>query len=515
LVAIMFVALALRTVPAPHWETGDAENYSAVAWRMSQGERVVGTYAGPPHKPDESMGPRAFAIRPGVTFPASIAFRVLPAGAWAAAAFPLVIGLSEVLLAFLLGRRFGGNAAGLIAALMVATIPQSVVAGRALMADMPAAVLAAWAILAFVTGAAACTTFRSAAFGAAAGVLLGCSWLSKETLLLMTPALAAVAMAAPASEPSRRWTTVMAAAAGLMAVVACESMAYAHLTGDWMFRVHELSRNFEQCRENFWYQASASANASALGIGGSLTERLVVAGPTAILLCRPSMGICLCALVAAACARWRGRPLAAVPLCWLAGLALAFNFGSTSLSAYRPLPPFSNYLYPLVLPGALVIAGVLAAELEATNAAATADVRRRAWLLAAVASMGLAYAAAAVAVNRRNSQASDDILQAARALPESACVATDFSSRLTLSLFMTGTPDIGPCVVSYEDCKDLGTADYLVVIPDRLRSLGDRYGYEPPGELRVLDQWDTFVEAPTLSVFVRRRSDGILALSGH
>ncbi|NBQ15762.1 MAG: hypothetical protein EBU31_14430 [Proteobacteria bacterium] len=227
------------------------------------------------------------------------------------------------------------------------------------------------------------------------------------------------------------------------------------------------------------------------------------------------MGICLCALVAAACARWRGRPLAAVPLCWLAGLALAFNFGSTSLSAYRPLPPFSNYLYPLVLPGALVIAGVLAVELEATTAAATADVRRRAWLLAAVASMGLAYAAAAVAVNRRNSQASEDILQAARALPASACVATDFSSRLTLSLFMTGTPDIGPCVVSYEDCKDLGTADYLVVIPDRLRSLGDRYGYEPPGELRMLDQWDTFVEAPTLSVFVRRRPDGALALSGH
>lgn len=509
----MFIALALRTVPAPHWETGDAENYSAVAWRMSQGEPVVGTYAGPPHKPGESMGPRAFAIRPGVTFPASLAFRVLPAGAWAAAAFPLVIGLSEVLLAFLLGRRFAGNPAGLIAALMVATIPQSVVAGRALMADMPAAVLAAWAVLAFVTGAAACTTLRSAAFGATAGVLLGCSWLSKETLVLMAPALAAVAMAAPASEQARRWTTVTAAAAGLMAVVICESLAYAHLTGDWMFRVHELSRNFEQCRENFWYQASASANASALGIGGSLAERLLVAGPMAILLCRPSMCICLCALLAAACAHWRGRQQAEVPLYWLAALALAFNFGSTSLTAYRPLPPFSNYLYPLVLPGTLVIAGVLAAEVQA--AAATADVRRRTWLLAAVASMGLAYAAAAVAVNRRNSQASNDILQAARTLPASACVATDFSSRLTLSLFMTGNPDIGPCVVSYEDCKDLGTADYLVVIPDRLRSLGERYGYKRPSELWVLDQWETLVEAPTLTVFVRRRHDGVLALSGH
>jgi hypothetical protein len=382
------------------------------------------------------------------------------------------------------------------------------------MADMPAAVLAAWAILAFMTGAATSSAFRSATYGAMAGVLLGWSWLSKETLLLMAPALAAVAVAAPASGETRRRTTIVAAAAGLMAVVACESMAYAHLTGDWMFRVHELSRNFEQCRENFWYQTSASLNHSGLGMGGSLAERLLLAGPTAIMLSRPSMCICLCALLSTAFARWRGHPQAVVPLCWLAALALAFNFGSTSLSAYRPLPPFSHYLYPLVLPGVLVIAGVLAAELDTTGAT-MGYARRRAWLLSMIASMGLTYAAAAVAVNWRNSQATNDLIQAARVLPASACVATDFRSRLTLSLFMTGTPELGACVVSYEDCADMGTADYLVVIPERLRYLAGQYGYEPPRVLRMLNQWVPLVEMQTLTVFVRRGNHGNLGLSGR
>ena len=498
LAAVLVIAGVLRTVPAPQWELGDAENYSAVAWRMSQGGAVVGTYAGPPHKPGEAMGPRAFAIRPGVTFPASLAFRVLPPGAWAAAAWPLVIGLSEVLLAFLLGRRLAGDAAGLIAASMVATMPQSVVAGRTLMADMPAAVLAGWAVLAFLAGASATRGGRNLAFGAAAGVLLGCSWLAKETVVLMAPAFTVIAIVAPDSTATARRRTAAAAIAVFLAVVACESLVYARITGDWMFRSHELARNFEQCRENFWYQASNSAQASSLGIGGGLLDRLAVVGPSAILLCRPSLGIGAMALCAAAFARWRGHRTMTVGLAWLGMLALAFNFGSTSLAAYRPIPPFSTYLYALILPGSLVVAGMLASELGSSRT------RRRA--VACIVALAAAYSAASVAVVQRNARASEDLREAARAIPPSARVATDCSSRLALSLYMTGSPEIAPSVSLFDDMPSAESAEFVVLAPDRVRSLHDRYGYELPQTIRRLDDRDALLRTPTVILFARRRN---------
>jgi 4-amino-4-deoxy-L-arabinose transferase-like glycosyltransferase len=503
LAAVLAVAAVLRTVPAPQWELGDAENYSAVAWRMSQGGTVVGTYAGPPHKPGEGMGPRAFAIRPGVTFPASLAFRVLPPGAWAAAAWPLLLGLSEVVLAFLLGRRLAGDAVGLIAALMIATMPQSVVAGRTLMADMPAAVLAGWAVLAFLAGAAATRGAGSMAFGAAAGALLGCSWLAKETVVLMAPAFAVVALVAPDATTKARWRTAAAAIAVFLAVVACESWVYARITGDWMFRAHELARNFEQCRENFWYQASRSTQASSLGIGGGLLDRLAVVGPSAILLCRPSLGIGVVSIGAAAFARWRGHRTMTVALAWLAMLALAFNFGSTSPSAYRPIPPFSTYLYALILPGCLVVAGMLGRELESARALPGSG-RRAIAPLACIVALAAAYAAASVALVQRNARASEDLREAARVIPSCARVATDCSSRLTLSLYLTGRPDIAPSVGAFDDPSSVASAEYVVLAPERVHSLHDRYGYELPGAVRQLDDWDELLHTPTVTVFVRR-----------
>ncbi len=485
--AVLLVAVLLRSIPAPAWGVSDAENYAAIAWRMSRSLPVVGEYAGPPHKPDERMGPRAFAIRPGVTFPASLVFRALPVNGRTAALYPLALGLSEVVLAFLLARRFAGPAAGVAAALLVATIPQAVIDGRLLRADLPSAAFAGWGAWAFLAALDRRSTAGIAAAGAGAGLLLGASWLSKETLVLMAPAL--IAAGAIAGWPRARTAAVAAAscAAGLAAVMAAESAFYAHRTGDPLFRFHELMRNFEQCRENFWRHGEGAGKSSV-----AIAWRLLLDGPATLLLSRPALGIGTAALAAGWWSIRRHRA-ALVPFAWLALLAVAFNFGSTSISEYRPLPTLSTYHYAMVLPGCVLL-GVTA------KLASTKCPRKAA---AAVGVLACTYAIASVAVIHRNQRTCADMQVAVRAIPAGASVLTDYSSRMMLSYHLDGAPEISPRVRRLESVAEGTSGDFLLLVPGRLRDLQNLYGYRAPIGMVADLGWRPVIELGTLTLYRR------------
>ncbi len=78
LLLIFAVGITLRMAPLPHYMWGDSANYTAIAWHMAQDRSVIGCYNGPPHKLGEVLGPRAFGLRLGLTFPASLVLRFLP-----------------------------------------------------------------------------------------------------------------------------------------------------------------------------------------------------------------------------------------------------------------------------------------------------------------------------------------------------------------------------------------------------------------------------------------------------
>lgn len=464
---VVAVAAALRIVPAVEWEGGDAENYACIAWRLAEGGRVVGEYAGPPHEPGETMGPRAFAIRPAVTVPASWLLRVLPPEPWVFAAVPLALGLSEVVLAMLFGRRLWGPRAGFLAGLLVACLPLAVAEARALRADLPAGVLLGWGVFSLWIASSAPTRRGRIGLGVAAGVLLGLSWLAKETVVLAVPALAALAAIAIRREGRPAWPALLACGLAGIAVLGAESATYAAKVGDPLFRFHELARNFEQCRENFFYTDSPAHGWPEGGYAEAVATRLAIAGPKQLLFARPTLGIGFLGLLAGLVLRRRDAAAGAI-LAWLGLLIVAFNFGSTSLSEYRPVVPASTYFYPVLLPACL-LCGAAVATWNGLRLV-------RAGFAAFIAAAGLL----AIAVNLRDREPMARLRSVAARVPDGSRVAIDFRGTVTWSFLRHGTPTVGDDVVPFELAGDRTAIDVLVVREGTLEFLRENYRYEPP-----------------------------------
>lgn len=465
---VVAIAAALRVTPLVDWEGGDAENYACIAWRLAQGESVVGQYAGPPHEPDESMGPRAFAIRPAVTVPASWGLAILPPGPWAFSLFPLALGLSEVVLAMLFGRRLWGPKAGLLSGLLVACLPLAVSEARALRADLPAGVLFGWGVFALWVAATTRSTRRALAAGTASGLLLGASWLAKETVVLAVPALAVLAALAIRREGRRAWPGLLACGLAGLAVLGAEAATYAAKTGDPLFRFHELARNFEQCRENFFYADSPAHGWPEGEYASAVITRLALVGPKQLLFARPTLGIGCLALVAGL-VLWRRRDAVVAPiLAWLVLLGLAFNFGSTSLSEYRPVVPASTYFYPIVLPACL-LCGAAASAWSGSRVVRTG-------FAAIVTIAGLL----SLAVNTRDREPMARLRATAATVPDGARVTIDFRGTTAWSYIRRGTPEVGADVVPFETVKQPDAIDYLVVREGTIAFLHDNYLYQPP-----------------------------------
>lgn len=489
---VVAIAAALRVTPLVDWEGGDAENYACIAWRLAQGESVVGQYAGPPHEPGESMGPRAFAIRPAVTVPASWGLAILPPGPWAFSLFPLALGLSEVVLAMLFGRRLWGPKAGLLSGLLVACLPLAVSEARALRADLPAGVLLGWGVFALWVAAMTRSTRRALAAGTASGLLLGASWLAKETVVLAVPALAVLAALAIRREGRRAWPGLLACGLTGLAVLGAEAATYAAKTGDPLFRFHELARNFEQCRENFFYADSPAHGWPEGEYASAVITRLALAGPKQLLFARPTLGIGCLALVAGL-VLWRRRDAVVAPiLAWLVLLGLAFNFGSTSLSEYRPVVPASTYFYPIVLPACL-LCGAAAARWGGSRVV-------RASFAIFMAISGLL----SLAVNLRDREPMAAIRACSAAVPEGARVAIDFRGATSWAYARTGTPAVGGATRSLDEIQGPGEVDFVVVRRETLAFLKANYRYEPPawlGELDRSDRADRTFEAHDMVVY--------------
>ena len=137
------------------------------------------------------------------------------------------------------------------------------------------------------------------------------------------------------------------------------AIAYGRLAGDPTLRLAALSRNFEQTQV-YWFVEGGQFGWQPGEYWEALFHRLFVRGPERIFLSRAYAHLPLAAVVVCMIAlRIREQRLAFCGL-WLGSLLLLFNFGTTSLDYYKPLVLFQRYLYPLVLPSVLLVAGFLA-----------------------------------------------------------------------------------------------------------------------------------------------------------
>jgi 4-amino-4-deoxy-L-arabinose transferase-like glycosyltransferase len=192
--AILVIALGLRL---GRWAeerrgilaqvpTGDERTYDQWAQRIAQGEQ-------PPMVPYQAPLPAWVlaawhrALEPG---PARDAHRL----------FGVLLGVATCGLTFLLGRRLGGAAVGLVAAALVALHPASIYYEPTLLRDGPSAFLVAFSAWLLLRG----LDTPTGRWGLGAGLMLGGGALWRENLLLVGGLVGVCLVRWAWRQPSRR-----------------------------------------------------------------------------------------------------------------------------------------------------------------------------------------------------------------------------------------------------------------------------------------------------------------------
>jgi hypothetical protein len=215
LAALLLAAVALRVTFFVGLIGWDDIEYRESSARLLAGDRR-------PHS--------LFGLRWGLTLPLAAAQAVAGDGERTAAAVPMAYSLGLLVLAFALGRRLGGDRAGLVAAGVVAVLPLDVLSASDVHADLPASVLGGVALCLALRGERGGPR-RLVWFGLAGGAL-AVATLTKESSLALAAVLVGWAV-------WRRWPLGAAAAlaAGFGAVVLADMAWLRWATGEWLYRL--------------------------------------------------------------------------------------------------------------------------------------------------------------------------------------------------------------------------------------------------------------------------------------
>lgn len=372
LLLILGVATALRVYEFRGFGASDDSAYAEIAGRLARGEAIIGAYEGPGVVP----------LRMGIIAPTAVLYRFFGVASWTLVGFVFASSLLGVLLAYAAARHFFDARAGLAAAALWALLPIDAFQASILAPDLPAALSLGAAILIVVwlldsDGGGARRYFGG---GTVAGLLLGYSWLCKETLAYAAPFFLFL-IVYERRRLAELWPVWVGVAVGSGGVLVAEGFVYFRATGDWLHHLSETQRTYEQYPVSFAVQRPGDEGSYLRAV----IKRIAYTGPWTILL-NPRLGyLPLLGGVAAVHAAVRMDRRFLVPSVWLLSLAFMFNFASSSLTEYVPLLLFDRYLYPLLLPATVLLAGFLVWPLEDRGATVAALRRERAfWSVAAL-----------------------------------------------------------------------------------------------------------------------------------
>jgi 4-amino-4-deoxy-L-arabinose transferase-like glycosyltransferase len=265
--------------------------------------------------------------------------------------YPLGLGLLQIYLAYRFVRLAGGKeAAGALAALVVATLPLSVRHSTLILSDLPSGVFGALSFYLVLRGRELAGRRRSLYF-LLAGLSLGWSYECKEMAVITFPALAVFFLWDVAPAPRRVWPWV---ALGLGALLSpgLEGL-YSYLaSGDPLLRFHGVD-------ESVHYYNSCCTSLPMMQ-EGRYFERFAVMMPDHIFTrfweYSALFHLAVAGSVWAVSSRNTMLRLVTVWL-WLSLLTL--NFISSSLTDYIPVLIISRYFPPFVTPAAVLAAGFL------------------------------------------------------------------------------------------------------------------------------------------------------------
>ena len=352
LAAVLVAAVGLRLGLFAGYGASDDGQYARLAHEMVQGKFDYRT----------SPITQVFALRIGLLLPVMAAYAAAGVNEAAMLAYPMTISLAGVVLAYAFGARLFSRRAGVLAAALWAVLPIDAHSATMLVPDGPAALWMGAGVYALYravhSGAGA---WPRAGLGLLAGLLLGLSWLHKESVTFLVPFLGLYALVLVLRDRRHFWPLAAMALGGAV-VLGTEFLYYHWQTGDALWRVHQVEQN----QAAVFRFGPHALNRLADGLSyrpEQLRDRLLVSGPQALLL-DPWHGLLpLAGLLVALWAAIRRDGRLAFPAAWTGCLLLVFNFAPCSLKTYLPLPILTRYPYPVLLPAALAVAGFADARL--------------------------------------------------------------------------------------------------------------------------------------------------------
>lgn len=469
---LLAAAVAVRLVAFQGYASSDARSYAMLANDLAHGTLNIGNYD----------GPAVFPLRIGVYAPAAAIINQCGLSESTIVAYPFAVSLLGCLLAYGMTRYLATPLAGIIALGASAILPIDVSLASRLLPD---AVAAFWAnvALAFVFAAmgGAAKQWHVLLLGCAGGFFLGMSWLCKETVTYLVPFLAILVLVIYRERSWRsRIACGMGMAAGFASILAVESALYSNLTGDPLFRLHEISRNFKQCAVWFFDEASADYGWKNQTYTRALIDRLCVQGPKSILFQRSMAFVPTIAILGALWMRLFFPDFSAIPGVWLLSLVFMFNFMTTSFALYRPLPLFDRYLYPLMLPSLILVGSFLACLLRGDGDSGKAAERRFWAVVLLVGFCGVSIYGVRLLTKHRPENVERRVAAQVR---DGDVIYSDGQTTSDIVFFRTGSlVPANATTLPWEGVAEaeLQEGAYVLVRKDRTAFLKKHYDYEIP-----------------------------------
>lgn len=350
--AIVFAAIILRIYCFKGFTGLDSAEYARIAKQMVDGTYSIGTYEGPP----------VFSLRVGILFPTVLLFYFFGVSEWLMVFFPFCLSILSTLLAYACARHLFGPSAGLIAAAIWAIFPADISYNATkLLPDLPSAFFASLGVVCILFLIRLRTECRLTILlgGVFTGSLFGVSWLCKANVIFLIPfciLLLFITIKANWKRDIYLWVGIAIGSSGLLFA---EMLVYYSLTGDLMFRFHEIERNSLLFKDGFFTEGSRWGWPEGGSYYIALIKRLFLIGPKTIFLNSQFLYLPLLGVIASLYALYCKDKLFLIPGLWLITLCFMYSFSTTSFSYYAPMVLYQRYLYPIYLPAIVLVSGFI------------------------------------------------------------------------------------------------------------------------------------------------------------
>jgi 4-amino-4-deoxy-L-arabinose transferase-like glycosyltransferase len=471
LVIILFAAIILRLVCFSGFFGSDDGSYAALAWRMSDGN-WQNVYTEPRNTPLDAP---VFPLRLGIVAPTALAFLTLGPSETALVFYPFLLSMLTILLAYFITKVWFGVRAGLIAALLWAALPIDCRTASMLLPDIPAAFWAGAGILLIIVAVdkqrietTAISRRMLFGYGLGAGLLFFFSWLCKEAVTYLIPFIAIFLLWQVHKQRNNLWLALGALTTVVLGLL-LESGYYHHITGDWLYRLHETQRNYVVC--SVWLGAE-NEHGDLL----HLLRILLFSRPRALLLAPELSAIGAIALVACLWALLRRIPGMGWPALWFVSCVIMFDAASADLTHYRLLPIIPRYAYLMLLPAVVCIAGVLSRLSKSAPAAIL--LQRRIAVGAVMGILVIGFVVQSFVTNR--GLASPVERRVAQIVKPMEALYTDSRTAWMLQFFWHYPR--GNATDDFEalEANKIPAGSYVLINPERLDLLTGAYHYHPP-----------------------------------